>query len=179
MNFWDDTKTDRLKDLAAKGLSASQIGKKIGCTRSAVLGKLNRMKIHCRPLPDNDGRRGRPPKPRLCSVQPVQRKRSVVTGTFLHGGEPTQPMPQQRASDVARVAIFDLEPHHCRFPVGEPTEGFCGHAKVEGLPYCEEHVARCYAETTFRQRINANTVFATPFHAEALKNVAEFLKEPA
>lgn len=54
------------------------------------------------------------------------------------------PLPAPVATDEARVSLVDLEPHHCRFPVGDPVQGFCGHPKVEGLSYCEHHIERCY-----------------------------------
>ena len=45
--------------------------------------------------------------------------------------------------DTPKVkSILDLEPHHCRWPCGEPTEGFCGDHKLAGSPYCERHKQR-------------------------------------
>jgi hypothetical protein len=45
-----------------------------------------------------------------------------------------------------RVTFIQLEPHHCRYPigtVGEATFGFCGKPKHTG-PYCEAHARACY-----------------------------------
>lgn len=39
------------------------------------------------------------------------------------------------------VALLDLKPHHCRWPLDEG--GFCGCRKVRGA-YCEEHANRAY-----------------------------------
>lgn len=50
------------------------------------------------------------------------------------------------AADIARVSIADLEPHHCRWPIGNPksgTFGYCGCQRENALtPYCEEHHKR-------------------------------------
>lgn len=39
------------------------------------------------------------------------------------------------------VALLDLKPYHCRWPLDEG--GFCGCRKVRGA-YCEEHASRAY-----------------------------------
>jgi GcrA cell cycle regulator len=50
---WTDEQVAALKRLHAEGLSASQIAKKLGhgCTRSAVIGKLHRLKLSCQKKP--------------------------------------------------------------------------------------------------------------------------------
>jgi hypothetical protein len=38
------------------------------------------------------------------------------------------------------VTLEQLEPHHCRFPIGTPGQPdfvFCGEFKLDNLPYCE------------------------------------------
>ena len=40
---WDNSKLKKLKTLIGKGLSTSEIGKKIGMSKNAVVGKLNRL----------------------------------------------------------------------------------------------------------------------------------------
>jgi GcrA cell cycle regulator len=48
-----------------------------------------------------------------------------------------------------RVALLELGPNHCRFPLGTPGEatfGFCGKRKEVG-PYCMEHALTCYTHT--------------------------------
>lgn len=41
---WSDERISTLKALISEGLTYSQISKQLGCTRSAVAGKLKRMK---------------------------------------------------------------------------------------------------------------------------------------
>jgi GcrA cell cycle regulator len=45
-SFWTDDKTDALRSLwDAKRLSASEIGRELGTSRSAVLGRVHRLKL--------------------------------------------------------------------------------------------------------------------------------------
>jgi GcrA cell cycle regulator len=54
--------------------------------------------------------------------------------------------------DKKPVKLVDLEPHHCRYPLGEPKDSdfkFCGENKKEGSSYCTEHAiitSRFYEE---------------------------------
>jgi hypothetical protein len=54
----------------------------------------------------------------------------------------------RRSSSPARrccrstVALVDLKPQHCRWPIGDPVSGpfgFCGCARIETGPYCRAH----------------------------------------
>lgn len=40
---WNKETITKMLDLKAKGYSASQIGKKLGCSRNAIIGKLHRL----------------------------------------------------------------------------------------------------------------------------------------
>jgi hypothetical protein len=38
--------------------------------------------------------------------------------------------------------FFGLKPNQCRWPLGDPTTGWCGaHVAEIGKPYCDEHAA--------------------------------------
>lgn len=39
----------------------------------------------------------------------------------------------------APVALLDLEPHHCRWPVQDVPYLFCADAKQDGSSYCSYH----------------------------------------
>ncbi len=43
MAGWDNVRLKRLKTLAGKGLSSTEIGKCLGMSKNAIIGKLNRM----------------------------------------------------------------------------------------------------------------------------------------
>jgi GcrA cell cycle regulator len=61
---------------------------------------------------------------------------------------PAPPPPQvidQQIPFEQRRAFLELEPHHCRWPVGEPSEPgffFCGAVKLDDHSYCGAHHRR-------------------------------------
>lgn len=139
---WTDERTGEMRKMWAKGFSASRIAQHLGgISRNAVIGKLHRLGL----LNDRKTtirskftrRKADAPKPRPPQVVHSKNFR------FEPPREPAAPI-QQQADDIARVQLLDLEPHHCRWPVGEPTTGFCGCNKVPGLSYCASHAARAY-----------------------------------
>lgn len=142
---WTDERVEQLKKLWADGLSASECARHIGgMSRNAVIGKVTRLglpgrKVKVRrpardPFNTEDRRTERKTAPRAVP------KKSTINWR-------AEPLPDVPVTDVARVALADLEPHHCRWPIGDPKHasfGFCGCKKVEGLPYCNAHAHRAY-----------------------------------
>ncbi len=45
--------------------------------------------------------------------------------------------------EASGVLLFDLEPHHCRFPLSD-REGFCGAERKNDSPYCRFHHSIAY-----------------------------------
>ena len=138
---WDEKAVSTTRACWSEGLSASEIAGRLGgTTRNAVIGKLHRLGLLGR------SKRIAPIKPKR---QPIQRPQPVP----IPYREPAkrvsymraEPLPGPAVTDVARVAFMDLEPHHCRWPIGEPVAGFCGCDKVPGLSYCATHAARAFA----------------------------------
>ena len=53
-------------------------------------------------------------------------------------------MDMSMAAKIVRKpkTVLDLEPHDCRWPIGEPRSPdfhFCGERQLEGRPYCALH----------------------------------------
>lgn len=136
---WTEPRVKRLTDLYAQGVSCSVIARDLGgVSRNAVIGKIHRLNLARR----NTLQR----KP---TVQPPRyAKRKIKPKTAFQrfiADQERDPLPIEPIADVARVSLIDLEPHHCRWVVGEPSEmRFCGAEKVPGLPYCQCHGARAY-----------------------------------
>jgi len=128
---WTHERVEALKALWADGLSTGQIAAKLGLTRSAVGGKIHRLKLPGRPTPIKQA--SPRPKPSWDS-RPAR-----------------APMPLPAADDVPTVSMDGLEAGHCRWPCADvsviSTGGllFFGRPRTPGLPYCDGHARRAYA----------------------------------
>jgi GcrA cell cycle regulator len=112
---WNDDKITRLKKLWQEGLTTGEIGKRLGVSKNAVVGKAHRLGLKGRPSPIKRPTRATPePK-----KQPEVR---VFTLTDL-------------SSQTCRWPIGD--PKHEDFR-------FCGKPVYAGKPYCGEHCATAY-----------------------------------
>jgi GcrA cell cycle regulator len=135
----------------AAGYSSSQIGAELGITRNAVMGKLNRLGLSGTVPKGN-----KVPRPRRASggavgVQRSQRLKNARRRMFACESN-EQPADQ---SDCA-VSFMDVQPHQCRYPIGEPSDlnsfRFCGAQKLEeaGSPYCLRHTRLCWTPYQMR-----------------------------
>lgn len=134
---WTKEQIAELCKLRDQGFTAAQIAAKIGgVTRNAVIGTANRLGL----VKQQTG-------PRTGSVVPKRkpvRKRVENHGNYVRLVEavpPAVPVIDQQAG--APVALFDLESHHCRWPIGDPVL-FCGGTKLDGRAYCEHHYGIAY-----------------------------------
>jgi GcrA cell cycle regulator len=163
---WTEENIKRCVELWREGHSCLAIGRVLGCSRNAVIGKIHRL---------GEAKRGT--NKRIISTREKAQRR--ITRAF-NLGQPAAPVTQvQRiaslvaeplpaindATDEARVkSLFDLEPHHCRWPVdvqGQQWPGYCGDKKVIGLSYCNRHVRKAYAVGQSRQsKVAAREVVA-------------------
>jgi GcrA cell cycle regulator len=158
--IWSEESETQLRELWFKGLSGSQIAAKIGKTRNAVIGKVNRLGI-------GDQKGGVTiPGPKPMSMHPEAIRARIKRAADKSGVKPFYPPRPKK--DVARkgalekiavdfsfpesrrVSIIELRNIHCRFPLGTPGEDgfcYCG-ADRETLetfkPYCAGHAAIAY-----------------------------------
>lgn len=141
---WDEDRVARLRELLMLGKTASQIAYALGgkITRSAVIGKVHRLgpalNVETKSARDRKLDRARSSGKRRASKP----KQPATIRVMI-----PEPIPQRREDDVARKQLADLDRNDCKFPVGDPGTpgfGFCASGRVEGLPYCADHAARCY-----------------------------------
>lgn len=120
---WTDEKIEDLKKLWAKGLSTAEIGRALGVSKNAVVGKSHRLGLKPRPSPIS----GKP-----VEAAPVAAK----------------PKPKPKAKESEKIGdIIDLGPQMCRWPFGDPGDDdfhFCGRQVAAGKPYCAEHCSVAY-----------------------------------
>ena len=119
---WTDKKITQLKRLWKKGSIAGEIAQALGTTRSAIIGKANRLKC----APRQSGRLNSVPRKYNTSLND-QRPRSTrkdVLESILSEMEPENP-----------TTLGSLIPNQCKFPVGgekDPVEFFCGRERWVG-----------------------------------------------
>jgi GcrA cell cycle regulator len=149
---WTDERVNTLKALWGKGFSASEIAREMGCgSRSAIIGKVHRLNL---------APRGKQMSVRKPAYTPRPRKEPRVHIRIPQRSKPDRDglNAQQRQDQAAAlrerfatetgpasggVTFADLEPFHCRWPMGDPSDletfRFCGEPKEGEGPYCTCH----------------------------------------
>lgn len=161
--FWTDEKVAQAKRLyVGDGFSASQVARRIGCTRGAVISKAKRLgwssmrgptvnrrnqsngvSLTARQIERREARRNRPDAPRVES--------GLRVVEISH-----QP-----------IGIFDLNKNTCRWPVdGEGADTrYCGaqaESDAEDAPYCAAHASIAFNPTPeYRPKVYDATVQRT------------------
>ena len=123
-NCWDAKSEKQLCRLWADGMSITDMGAKMGLSRGAVAGKVNRSR-------DKLGlgnRRRQATKTKNNMVVPLLERKNLPQRLTL------------RRINWAHSA--------CSWPVGDPQDKdfyFCGKKTVPGRPYCDEHCVTAYS----------------------------------
>lgn len=192
-NAWSDERTERLKDMWAAGRSASQIASNLGgITRNAVIGKVHRLglsgrvtisrmkSLQPRCTPAEYQRAKHRAQTRAATSQTAAKKRKAMLDNLFR----SEPLPPAHEIDVPRIALMDLEPNHCRWPAGDPVQGFCGCNTVPGLSYCLDHARRSMATTQPKTNTNFNQRFFSSIEKQFKSDTArdravkEFTADP-
>jgi GcrA cell cycle regulator len=160
---WTDETIARLRELWAEGHSTAEIGRRMGISKNAVVGKAHRLNLLARPSPirrDSGDVGARPHTPRRVTG-PTLPPLSVappppppVSQQPLPVVPPVAPAVTVRPEAVARapmvvrpVAARSPRAQTCCWPVGEPgtrSFRFCDADATLGKPYCTEHAAVAY-----------------------------------
>ena len=138
---WDNDNVSRLKELWDQGLPTAQIGKLLGFTKNAVVGKAHRIGLERRPSPIRrtavkpDRKKARSPvMPKLnFENKLIEEKVSKIKSTTFH-----PPVNNIFSKNAKRG---------CEWPEGHPDEAsfhFCGKERFDDKPYCLEHCAIAY-----------------------------------
>ena len=131
---------ERIKILIAlweEGLPTSEIGRRLGVTKNAVVGKVHRLGLKKRQSPIR--------QTATTSNAPAQPKKPKKVAT---------PAPQVSTAKMPTgdvVRLEELTNAMCCWPEGEPGTPefhFCGKQAVQDKPYCEEHCARAYVKVS-------------------------------
>ena len=138
---WDDSNVARLRDLWDQGLPTAQIGKLLGFTKNAVVGKAHRIGLERRPSPI-----------RRTAVKPDRKKaRSPVIPKLNFENKSVEQEEVRTPIQVFHTSVKNLlstsNKRRCEWPEGHPDESefhFCGKERFEDKPYCLDHCAVAY-----------------------------------
>jgi GcrA cell cycle regulator len=154
---WNDTVIAELRVLWSDGLSTAEIGRRLGISKNAVVGKAHRLDLSPRPSPIRRLERSAdapPPAPRAVGPTlaplpsrpaPAPISAPVVTAPAI------KPAPPRRLAAVIAPAI---RVSACCWPIGEPGKPsfhFCDAVAVQGKPYCAEHAQLAYVKIRDRR----------------------------
>jgi GcrA cell cycle regulator len=175
---WDDETIRQLRDFWTQGHSTAEIGRRLGVSKNAIVGKAHRLDLDARPSPirrdaakpvaDRSASYPRvdgPTLPPLASahgstimapplpsnVQPM--RLPVVLGPRPAAPAQTVPMVARSVAPPAPVQTRRSAPSCC-WPIGEPgtkTFRFCDDASMHGKPYCDEHAKLAYVRIRDRK----------------------------
>ena len=152
----------RLRALWAEGHSTAEIGRRMGTSKNAVVGKAHRLGLPPRPSPIRGKGTGTPrrppPRPRGPTLPPL----AGAAGAAPARPPSAAPRPAALAApapEPAQPPATVFKPlaarHPCCWPIGEPGPRelrTCDGPAVPGKPYCQEHAALAYVPRTTRDR---------------------------
>lgn len=187
---WSDGRIAMLRRLwADHGLSAAAIGRMLGISKNAVVGKAHRLELPSRPSPINR-RPAAPQPPRIPRAPRVTLPPLAATAPLDATGatEPAAaPLPVPEAAPLRRrsraplptpisvgaapsgrpAPAAPIRRTPCCWPMGEPGTPafrFCDEASDGRTPYCEAHAAQAYAPRVERDRFDRRLLKRIPAH---------------
>lgn len=159
---WNEETIARLRALWAEGLSTAEIGRRMGVSKNAVVGKAHRLNLPARPSPirrDAGGSAPRAPAPRRVTgptLPPLSAQVApapVVQAAPVVAARPVVEAPVRQP--VVRAAPYRPQRlSTCCWPIGEPgtkSFRFCDADSLAGKPYCSEHAAQAYVKVRDRR----------------------------
>lgn len=147
---WSEDLVQRLRAFWAEGHSTAEIGRRLGVSKNAVVGKAHRLQLPRRPSPIQHGSTSTP-------RTAAPRRTRGPSLPSLRARPCRQPQPGRQAWDrggergatppVTAAAPPKLGDTPCCWPLGEPGQPgfrFCEARAVQGKPYCPEHDGVAY-----------------------------------
>ena len=144
---WTDDVIDRLKALWLEGHSTAEIGRRMGISKNAVVGKAHRLNLAGRPSPIRRGPPGE--RPRRAAAKrvvgptlPTMAAPATRDTVAVQPPVPPAPAPLRAVRTTGGGRLIA-----CCWPIGEPgtrSFRFCDDESLPGKPYCGTHAALAY-----------------------------------
>ena len=143
MSFWTDERITELKVRWARGDSAGTIWRAMKAqSRSAVIGKVHRLKLASR---NTKARSNRPVQPRA-----IRTKRFIFSANGNSVTLEATPIPEPEINELEipieqRCSIGQLTDATCHWIIGDtqdPTHFYCGAITIGDRPWCAYHAKK-------------------------------------
>jgi GcrA cell cycle regulator len=177
---WTPEAIEALRGYWAEGHSTAEIGRRMGISKNAVVGKAHRLSLPPRPSPIRReamaAMSGQPEAPRVTAAAPVVAEAPAPVPPPPPVAQPAAvaPAPVARPAPAPRPAAAVPPPARkplpvpnavvrpfprssartCCWPIGEPGTPdfrFCTGDAITGKPYCPEHAALAYVKVRDRR----------------------------
>jgi GcrA cell cycle regulator len=158
---WNEETIARLRALWAEGLSTAEIGRRMGISKNAVVGKAHRLNLPARPSPIRRDANVAPPRAVVLRrvigpTLPPLAAANAPPAQLVTAPPPAPPPPAAPRVVASRPATTfrPMRPQACCWPIGEPgtkSFRFCGAEAMPGKPYCAEHAALAYVKVRDRR----------------------------
>ena len=122
---WTKERIEQLRQMWDEGKSTGEIGKALGVSKNAVVGKAHRLGLNPRP-------------------SPIKRNSDAMGSDSSQSGSVSL---LKTGSKKKGLSLLELTSHSCRWPIGDPKDAdfhFCGKEVMLGKNYCEEHMAEAF-----------------------------------
>ncbi|NOG72775.1 GcrA family cell cycle regulator [Roseicella sp. DB1501] len=149
---WTAEAIDQLRSLWAEGHSTAEIGRRMGISKNAVVGKAHRLNLPARPSPirrEAEGNAAPRPAPTRRPAAPPQPREPAPLRRLAQSAPAAAPPPAAVVRPFPRAAT-----RSCCWPLGEPGTPdfrFCAAEAVNGKPYCAEHASVAYVRVRDRR----------------------------
>lgn len=137
---WTPARTEQLTQLANERLTSTQIGRVLGVTRNAVIGRLRRIGVKLLGKPF-----WQPPE----GVTPLPRREATPRLVMPAPALPEPPVIAVEAPLAVGVRLLSAGFYACRYPLWQDVAGpdypVCGD-RTEAItdPYCSKHADLCF-----------------------------------
>ena len=137
MTAWTPERVATVTRLWNEGLTTAEIGRAVGMSKNAVVGKAHRLQLPPRPSPIRHGKSyPSTPRPANGAKSANGRKSATSSAGIVTQIKPRAPQPPLAVGNAA-----------CKWPFGHPDQPdfhFCGEHALLGKPYCPEHYRKAY-----------------------------------
>ena len=154
---WNDESIGRLRQFWADGHSTAEIGRRMGVTKNAVVGKAHRLTLSPRPSPirrDSQQVAARTVSRRVSGPTLP----SLMVGNVVPMIQDTARIEPAKTPPVPTRVVASSRPSQrvtaCCWPIGEPgtrSFRFCDGDAMHGKPYCQEHAQIAYVKIRERR----------------------------